>query len=324
MSRRILSVAPPFMSLFFFPAFVVAQINVTANCTDLSFLWTFNSIGQSPCTVAAYMLNYTLAPLPTGDTYSGATLETSNPCECSTVGYSLISACVTCQDRNPFTYTEYTLNCTSRMPPTQFPNPVPAGISVPRWAIIDITNENDWNANGSQAYGDTPEYGPGAIFGASGVYTFSASTSSASTSSAITSSASASSSSTAPPTHSHSGSHAGTIAGGTVGGIVIISITIAAILFCIRRRRSQATSADVDASLLTPNDGTGTTVTQPSLGPPLTMKLYDPNDPTTYPDIASVSQVPSPSTQGGSGSTPSDMQTSVPNTRGYHGLPMPH
>ncbi|KAI0275682.1 hypothetical protein BGY98DRAFT_991473 [Russula aff. rugulosa BPL654] len=306
MSHRIPSLAVPLASLFFFPTFVVAQV-VIGNCTLLSYFWTFNSVGQSPCTVADTY--YTLAPLATGGTYLGPTLETSNPCECSTVGYSLISACVTCQEGNPLSYTEYTLNCTFHlMPPTQFPNPVPAGVYVPHWAILDVTGENNWNPDESYNAGDTPEYGPGAIFGASG----------------------ASSSSTAPPTHSHSGSHAGAIAGGIIGGITIISITIAAILFCIRRRSSQAASADVGASLLMPNDGTVMTVTQPSLGPPLTMRIYDPNDPTTfpryqggpqYPDIASVSQVPS---QVGSRSTPLYMQTSVPNSSGYRGLPMPH
>ncbi|KAI0275683.1 hypothetical protein BGY98DRAFT_1098726 [Russula aff. rugulosa BPL654] len=279
MSRRIPSVAPPLVSLFFFSAIVVAQVNMTANCTDLSFLWTFNSIGQSPCIVAAYMLGtcyqgiYNIPPLLPGDAYVGPALGNSNTCECSTVGYSLISACVTCQGQEPFSYTEYTLNCTSRMPHSRFPNPVPAGIYVPYWAILDVTGENNWNADESYNAGDTPEYGPGAIFGASGVYTSSAGTSSASA--------------TAPPTQSHSGSHAGAIAGGIIGGIAIISIAVAAIL---QRRRShwQAASADVDASLLMPNDGTVTTVTQPSLGPPLTMKFYDPNDPTTFPDTKVV------------------------------------
>ncbi|KAI0275680.1 hypothetical protein BGY98DRAFT_991461 [Russula aff. rugulosa BPL654] len=338
MSRRIPSVAPPLVSLFFFSAFVVAQVNVTAMCTDPSYLWTFNSIGQSPCTVAAYMLStcfggiYTLPPLPPGDSYGGPTRETSNTCECSTVGYSLMSACITCQDRNPFSYTEYTLNCTTTMPAMQFPNPVPAGIYVPYWALLNVTGENDWNATESHAAGATPEYGPGAIFGVLGVYTSSASTSSAITSSASTSSASASSSSTAPPTQPHSGSHGGAIAGGVIGGIAVIAV---AAIFYLRRRRShwQAASADVDASLLMPNDGTATTVTPQLLEPPLTMKLYDPNDPTTFPgyrggpqylNIPSVSQISSPSLRVGSGSTLFDVQTSVPNNRGYRGLPMPH
>ncbi|KAI0268456.1 hypothetical protein BGY98DRAFT_1138715 [Russula aff. rugulosa BPL654] len=226
MSCRILSVAPPLVSLFFFSAFVVAQINVTANCTSLS--WSFNSIGQSPCIIAAYMLGtcygglYTLPPPPPGDAYGGPTRETSNECECSTVGYSLMSACATCQERDPFSYSEYV------------PNPVPAGTYVPRWAILDVTrhddnilqSENDWNANESYTAGDSPEYGPGAIFGASGVYTSSASTSSVTTSSA-------SASSTVPPKHSHSGSHVGAIVGGVIGGIAFIFIVVAAICLCV-------------------------------------------------------------------------------------------
>src|SRR6266849_10772429 len=44
---------------------------------------------------------YTLVPLPPGYAYQGAKPENSNYCECSTVGYSLISACVTCQERTP-------------------------------------------------------------------------------------------------------------------------------------------------------------------------------------------------------------------------------
>jgi hypothetical protein len=107
---------------------------------------------------------------------------------------------------------------------------------------------------------DSPEYGPGAIFGASGVYTSGASTSSASASS------------TASSTPSHSGGHAGAIAGGVIGGIAIISIAGAAI-FYLRRRRSQAASAGVDyhASQPTLND---VTVAQPSPGSPQTMKFY--------------------------------------------------
>ena len=48
MSLRILSVAPPLVSLFFFSAFVIAEngirqdqgvVNVTAKCTSDSFSW---------------------------------------------------------------------------------------------------------------------------------------------------------------------------------------------------------------------------------------------------------------------------------------------
>ena len=100
---------------------------------------------------------------------------------------------------------------------------------------------------------DKPEYGPGAIFGASGVYTSSASTSA-----------------TASSTSSHSGGHAGPIAGGVIGGIALILIAVAAI-FYLRRRRSRAASADVGASQYMTNDGV---VAQSSSGSPVTMRFY--------------------------------------------------
>ena len=71
---------------------------------------------------------------------------------------------------------------------------------------------------------DDPEYGPGAISGASGVYTSSASAS-------FTASRTA-----APKGHSSNG---GAIAGGVVGGLAIVSIIAAAVIFH-RRRRSRA------------------------------------------------------------------------------------
>jgi hypothetical protein len=326
MSLRVLLVAAPLASLFFFSASVVARVNVTANCTLSSFAWTFNSIGQSPCTVAAYMLatcyaqSYTLAPLPSGYAYGGPTHDYSNKCECSTVGYSLVSACVECQGQKPFSWSEYVANCTSTLPPSQFPNPVPDGIRVPHWAILDVTNENNWNANESHAAGDNPEYGPGAIFAASGVYTSSASASST-----------GSPSPTPPP--KGSSSNAGAIAGGVVGGLAVVSIAIAAIFYLRRRSRaSSARSAGFDAfqphmdEIPRPLSGGGTV--GPS-SPSIRTKFSDvPNDQTTFQWYAGPHSVdiPPPGTTSshiGSGSNLANMQTSLPQTRRYHGLPMP-
>ncbi len=100
---------------------------------------------------------------------------------------------------------------------------------------------------------DSPEYGLGAIFGASGVYT-----------------SHVSSYPTASSRPSHSGSHAGPIIGGILIGVAIISIAVAAI-FYLRRRRSRAVSAGVGASQPILNDGV---VAQSSSGSPLTMRFY--------------------------------------------------
>src|SRR5258708_16207044 len=110
----LLRVAAPLASLYFFSAFAVAQVYAPP-CTDASWDWvciswfrqcilwplsdsmhcvqTFNSLGQSPCTVIAYMMAtcdgggefflrvralwshlfvvYTIEPLVPGYTYFG-------------------------------------------------------------------------------------------------------------------------------------------------------------------------------------------------------------------------------------------------------------
>ena len=140
--RQMSLLVPPLASLIFLSGFAVAQI-FGPNCRSswnwvciLSFLQrilrplpdpvqTYNSLGQDPCTVAAYMLStcsggselfvcmsvlhrqtllspffpaFTISPLQPGMEYFGPTaLEEANLCLCSTVGYSLASACGGCQ-----------------------------------------------------------------------------------------------------------------------------------------------------------------------------------------------------------------------------------
>jgi len=211
-------------------------------------------------------------------------------------------------------------NCTSTLPPSQFPNPVPDETRVPHWAILDVTNENQWNANESYAAGSYPEYGPGAIFGASGVYTSSASASST-----------GSPTPTAPP--KGSSSNTGAIVGGVVGGVAVISIAVAAIFYLRQRSRApSARSAGFDAfqphmdEIPRPLSDGGTV--GPS-SPSIRTKFSDvPNDQTTlqwYAGPHSV-DIPPPGTTSshiGSGSNLANMQTSLPQTRRYHGLPMP-
>ena len=78
---------------------------------------------------------------------------------------------------------------------------------------------------------DNPEYGPGAIFGASGVYT-----------------SFASASSTDYPIPIAGAPNPGAILGGLVGGLAVVSIGVAAIFYLRRRlRASSARSAGTDA-----------------------------------------------------------------------------
>ncbi|KAF8466493.1 hypothetical protein DFH94DRAFT_344985 [Russula ochroleuca] len=138
----LLRVVAPLASLFFFSAFAVAQVSA-ANCTLETWDWTFNSLGQTPCTVAAYMMatchggHYRLPPLSTGGTYLGN--RSNNLCHCNTVSYSLLSACSACKGEGWLSWFDYVTNCNNTMPPSSFPNPVPLGIRVPQWALLDVT-----------------------------------------------------------------------------------------------------------------------------------------------------------------------------------------
>ena len=116
---------------------------------------------------------FTIMPLQPDEGYTGPTgVDDANLCKCSTVGYSLLSACGGCQDaqwitydfrRCPlpvFTYLSLAgrnIRTTARvlcLPPREFlswqiiltltlahrfPNPIPAGTRVPRWALLDVT-----------------------------------------------------------------------------------------------------------------------------------------------------------------------------------------
>ncbi|KAF8463024.1 hypothetical protein DFH94DRAFT_481856 [Russula ochroleuca] len=243
--------ATPLAFLVFFSGFAVAQISAP-NCTSSTWEWSYNSIGQNPCIVAAYMLStckggsYAIGALPTGSVYTGPSgTDGANLCMCSTVGYSLLSACGGCQGETWITWSEYSFNCTKTLPASQFPNPIPAGTCAPKWALLDVTNENGWDFNKSYATGGTPELGPGTILGSSG-------TSSTSASSTIPGPASASVSDSSTPNTATPkatpipigghGSKAGLITGGIVGGIAAISLLVAA-FFYRRRRRSRASFA---------------------------------------------------------------------------------
>ncbi|KAH9984280.1 hypothetical protein BJV77DRAFT_199950 [Russula vinacea] len=164
--------ATPLAFLVFFSGTALAQIS-SPNC-ESTWAWSFNSLNQDPCEVAANMFGtcnggvFRIGPLQSGQSYFGPSgVDDSNLCKCSTVGYSLISACGGCQGETWITWSEYSFNCTKTLPPSQFPNPVPTGIRVPHWALLDVTNENLWNFNRSYAAGDSPEVAPGSTPGPS-------------------------------------------------------------------------------------------------------------------------------------------------------------
>ncbi|KAF8892476.1 hypothetical protein BD779DRAFT_1188543 [Infundibulicybe gibba] len=96
----------------------------TTNATCLAvYQWTSNSHKQSPCQVASSLLavcnngSYNVAALPDQTHYLGPDLSDANPCQCNTVVYSLMSACVSVNS---------------------YPLPIPSGTYVPGWAYFDV------------------------------------------------------------------------------------------------------------------------------------------------------------------------------------------
>jgi len=156
-------------------------------------------------------------------------------CKCSTIVYSLISACDACQGSNWISWSQFVTNCSKTEPAGAYPNPIPGGTRLPQWTLIDITNQNDWNATQSYLLGDGTEIGPGTLLGPGGTPI------SSSTGPTGTSTSSTSSSSTPVPASGHS-SNTGAIAGGVVGGLAAIIVAIASMFFCRRGRHSQTTA----------------------------------------------------------------------------------
>jgi hypothetical protein len=138
----------------------------------------------------------------------------------------------------------------------------------------------------------------------------------------------------------------GIIVGGAVGGVVVIALAAIAIGFFLRQRRSEAPASvappfvgasqphmDEIQQPLTMDDGYTSsipgTIGSSMPGTPLSpMRIYNPNDPSTFPgyqgpEYQGVPQTPATPPQGpvpsanGTGNSLATMQTA----QGYHGLP---
>ncbi|KAH9955180.1 hypothetical protein BGW80DRAFT_375632 [Lactifluus volemus] len=227
--------------LSLFSVHVLADVT-WPDCTVSSLNWTYNSLGQNPCEVAAFLQSicyggeFHIPALPQGRAYNGPAYGDNTLCKCSTIVYSLLSACDACQGDPWFNWKDFSGNCTAGQPASSFPVPVPAGIRVPQWALIDITVEGTWDSTQSYAVGDLPEVLPGALINGTSTSTSSvipSSTATTSTSSSISSSEptdTATSSSPSPSSSAGSSSNVGAIRGGVAGGLVAVSAA-ALILF---------------------------------------------------------------------------------------------
>jgi len=327
-------------ALLLFSGPAIAQVSAPDCKYPSLYDWSYNSLKQDPCLIAAYLGStchsgsYTVYPLaPTSLYYSPSVLE-SDPCVCNTVMYSLVSACSDCQGGLWSTWSQWTFNCskTMIMSPVSFPNPVPSGTRIPQWALLDVTLAADWDSVKALSTGDSPEVGPGVLIGSSST------ASPLPGATAVTSSHSSPSSgsgSSSAPTPSQSGSGGskvpvGAIVGAVVGGAAVIALVVLGVLYLRRPRQvapSTAFMAQVPARPYSEVPQTPSNVPTPAPSsipdtPSSTMRLYNPDDSSTYPGYHGsqyMPDVPPLPQHNGNENTLANMQMSRPGA--YNGLP---
>ncbi|KAG1827175.1 uncharacterized protein BJ212DRAFT_1294518 [Suillus subaureus] len=318
------------------PRGAFAQVS-NATCLS-SYSWMNNSLGQDPCVVASYLESVcsggafeVIALLP-GDFYEGPSVVLANSCECSTVTYSLISACGDCQNATFLNWSGWSYNCSQVFSQVlvskvvyipqaykihlvdRYPHNIPSGTVVPNWAYLNVTAAG-FDPVVAQSAGDLPESTATSVQSTGSVtYSNSVSASLTSSSGAATGSSTTSSK-----------SNVGAIAGGIVGGIVGAAVVISLATWCFVKRRRSSTTPFSD------NDG-GPGYTQSYYSanpdsfqgqPQMTQqpRLYDPSDPSTFPDSLSSPTITSSSNMYQHPSIPPHVFSEQPRPGQYAGAP---
>ncbi|KAJ7063485.1 hypothetical protein C8F01DRAFT_79160 [Mycena amicta] len=231
------------MKALFFVSLAVIVLRVSAQSSNVTtcvplYEWAINTLNQSPCLVAAYVENVCesafveVNAIPPDTHYAGPSKQDATLCRCSTVAYSLISACGGCQNRTYISWTAWATNC-PKIQVAKFLESIPSEVVVPPWAYLDVTLSNNF-------------FNPGlAMANASAVLTSPAAPSSTTTTTTTSSSQLA-----VPPSTSNGVSlpsytpsvatkkiNAGAIAGGVVGGLAVLVVAGLLVLFCFRRNK---------------------------------------------------------------------------------------
>jgi len=239
--------------------FLFSQVNglitTDAKCQS-GFDWTFSSIGQSPCDVAAELASvcvggdFNLDPLDPGFVYAGPTQTNQNSCRCSSVYYSLLSACAYCQGRSYVRWSVYSGNCSTVYVAT-YNQQIPDGVKVQAYAYLNVLDSDSFNvANAQGLHGTESSRLPSSVPSPSA-------------------SARSSSSKNTPA-----------IIGGVVGGVAFLGILSVLIAYLIIRSRRKKNRKSQQNQISGFQQSSKTGFTPNTTGP---AKLYDPDDPSTYP-----------------------------------------
>ncbi|KAI0352705.1 hypothetical protein OH77DRAFT_752757 [Trametes cingulata] len=137
------------LALALIPSISLQVLAQTSNATCFpTYDWMRNMHGQSPCTVASFLLSPCtstpsaafIPPLNNSRSlynFAGTALD-STPCVCSTVTFAMLYACATCQGAEVSILPWYIVseNCTNAYLES-YPKEIPPGTSVPAWAYDD-------------------------------------------------------------------------------------------------------------------------------------------------------------------------------------------
>ncbi|KAF8883240.1 hypothetical protein BD779DRAFT_878981 [Infundibulicybe gibba] len=221
-----------------------------------SIQWAFNTLNQSPCIIAESLAgacnggSFDIPALEPTEVYLGPTKEVATACRCSSVFYSVLSACAVCQSADILKWSVYSTNCT--LPSVQtFPPGIPPGTRVPHYAFENVTLNDAFDVSTAEADAGEPE--------------------STALPTPTNTGNSGPSSGAQPPGKNKN--NAGAIVGGVVGGVVFLVVVAGLAFWWTRRRRAQHTPIPSSASSghVVPMSYNYTSSTTP--------KIYDPSDP---------------------------------------------
>lgn len=317
---------------------------------EASFAWMDNDEGQQPCLVAAYLIAPCLASPSSAivlglvqglgiDAYTPpgpAGFYPASTCMCSSVTYSLLSACGICQGFTYDSWSTWIAQCPANMVSNgQYSDTIPSVVTIPQWAFLNITTGGGFNVASAQATANknlpdvsasnVPQNTAGSGAKTTGnlgpTNTYSFPSYSVPTYSCTVPSVSVPTFSVPTGDGSSDSFHVntkrkvnvGAIVGGIIGGISALISTMTGIWLWIKRRAKKAAASGTGAATAAPAPGP-----TPSLDPeklqsqspaavsgrpeeyfpttleasPQPLRLYDPDDPSTYPDANPLSNLP--------------------------------